>query len=132
MSAGIESGFQVCQQLEVPIAAHKTEDPGTLLVFLGIEIDNRAMEVRLPTEKLHRLQQEIEKWQYRRACTKSELLSLIGQLQHACCIVRPGRSFLRRMISLSSTVKELHYRVRLNREFRSDLQWWFQHGMGGI
>ena len=120
----LKVALQVCQQLGVPIAAHKTEGPGTLLVFLGIEIDTRAMEVRLPTEKLHRLQQEIEKWQYRRACTKRELLSLIGQLQHACCVVRPGRSFLRRMISLSSTVKEPHYRVRLNREFRSDLQWW--------
>ena len=51
-------------------------------------------------------------------------LSLIGQLQHACCVVKPGRSFLRRMIDLSKGVRELHHRVRLNRGFRSDLRWW--------
>ena len=53
-----------------------------------------------------------------------ELLSLIGQLQHACCVVRPGRTFLRRMINLSTVAKELHHRIRLNLGFRSDLQWW--------
>ena len=34
----------------------------------------------------------------RRSGTKRELLSLIGQLQHACCVVRPGRTFLRQII----------------------------------
>ena len=34
----------------------------------------------------------------RRSGTKRELLSLIGQLQHACCVVRPGRTFLPQMI----------------------------------
>ena len=43
------------------------------------------MIVRLPREKLHRLQREISKWAGRRSCSKRELLSLIGQLQHACC-----------------------------------------------
>ena len=51
---------------------------------------------------------------------------MIGQLQHACCVVRPGRSFLRRMITLSTVGKELHHRVRLNKGFQSDLQWWAQ------
>ena len=57
-------------------------------------------------------------------CTKRELLSLIGQLQHAYCVVRPGRYFfyfLRRMINLAKGMKELHHRVRLNQGFR---QWW--------
>ena len=60
-----------------------------------------------------------------------ELLSLIGQLQHACCVVRPGRSFLRRMIALSTMPKELYHWVRLSKEFRSDLRWWgtLQSGM---
>ena len=57
-------------------------------------------------------------------CTKRELLSLIGQLQHACCVVRAGRTFLRRMISLAKVAKFLHHRIRLNKGFQSDLQWW--------
>ena len=43
---------------------------------------------------------------------------------NTCCVVKPGRSFLRRMIDLSKGVRELHHRVRLNRGFRSDLRWW--------
>ena len=113
-----------CSRLGVPIAGHKTEGPAAKLVFLGIELDATNGVMRLPTEKLHRLKQEIGSWAQRRSCTKRELLSLIGQLQHACCIVKPGRSFLRRMISLSTVARELHHRIRLNKGFRSDLQWW--------
>ncbi len=61
--------------------------------------------------------------EYSEVC-KRELLSLIGQLQHACCVVKPGRSFLRRMIELLQSVRMMHHRVRLNAGFRSDLKWW--------
>ena len=105
----------------VPIAAHKTEGPMQVITFL---VDTRVGEVRLPKEKLTRLQREIRVWDGRRSCTKRELLSLIGQLQHASSMVRPGRTFLRRMITLSAVPKELHHRVRLNAGFRSDLAWW--------
>ena len=106
------------------MAPHKTEGPTSCLVFLGIELDTQQWIVRLPDIKLRRLQEEIRKWESKKACTKRELLSLIGQLQHACCVVRPGRSFLRRMIDLSKGVRKLHHKGRLNRGFRSDLQWW--------
>ena len=55
----------------------------TVIVFLGIEIDTVKGVIRLPEEKLRRLQREIRTWRGRRVCTKQELLSLIGQLQHA-------------------------------------------------
>ena len=95
-----------------------------MLVFLGLELDMVEGTVRLPEEKLHRLQAHITVWAEKKSCTKRELLSLIGQLQHACCAVRSGRSFLRRMITLSTKLKELDHYVRLNKEFRSDLHWW--------
>ena len=60
----------------------------------------------------------------RKSCMKHELLSLIGLLQHACRVVRSGRSFLRRMINLSSVAREPHHHIRLNMGFRSDLEWW--------
>ena len=66
----------------------------------------------------------IRSWQHGKSCTKRELLSLIGQLQHACKVIPSGRSFLRRMISSSTTAKELHHHICLNTGFRSDLQWW--------
>ena len=120
----LETTLTYCQNLGVPVADHKTEGPSTLLVFLGIEIDTINRTLRLPREKLCQLQEEIRSWAGRRSCKKKALLSLIGQLQHACCVVQPGRTFLRRMIDLSTTAKKLHHRIRLNRGFRSDLYWW--------
>ena len=122
--AALDRALQLCRQLGVPIADRKTEGPATTLVFLGIELDSVAGEIRLPKEKLERLKREIAWWRNREKCTKKELLSLIGQLQHACCVVKAGRSFLRRMIDLSSSVRELHYSITLNKGFQSDLRWW--------
>ena len=120
----LETVKALCARLGVPIALHKTEGPTCRLTFLGIELDSESCTLRLPVEKLQRLQREIAQWMGKSSCTKRELLSLIGQLQHACCVVRPGRTFLRRMISLAKMAKQLHHHIRLNRGFKSDLQWW--------
>ena len=90
----------------------------------GIELDTVSWELRLPHEKLRRTQTLVAAWRKKKACTKRELMSLIGVLQHACRVVRSGRSFLRRMINLSTVVKEPHHHIRLNLGFRSDLEWW--------
>ena len=47
-----------------------------------------------------------------------------GHLAHASKVVPAGRTFLRRMIDLSTIPKQLHHCVRLNNEFLSDLKWW--------
>jgi hypothetical protein len=118
-----------CGRLGVPIAAHKTEGPSTCLVFLGIEIDTVVGELRLPEDKLRRLQSLLHQWGSRKVCTRKELESLIGMLNHACKVVRAARSFLRRMIDLlHSRSSENRHRgavpIRLNTEFRADLAWW--------
>ena len=118
------TSMQLCQSLGVLIAPHKTEGPSTTLSFLGILIDTDNMVLRLSPEKLARLRVEISEWKGRKSCRKQQLLSLIGQLQHACRVVRAGRTFLRRMIDLSTIAKKLHHQIRLNKAFQSDLLWW--------
>ena len=114
----------MCERLGVPLALEKREGPAHVLVFLGVVIDTLKLELRLPEGKLQRLTSLVGEWLPRRSCTKKELLSLIGHLQHASRIVRPGRPFLRRMIDLSAAAHELHHHIRLRGEFKSDLQWW--------
>ncbi len=123
-----------CDRLGVPVSAHKVEGPATSITFLGIVLDTVTQELRLPQDKFSRLSTTIKQWRCRKSCKKRQLLSLIGQLQHACRVVRPGRTFLRRMIYLSMVAKEPHHRIRLNRAFRSDLQWWvsFLHEWNGL
>ena len=141
--------------LGIPFASQKTEGPATSLVFLGIEVDTVAGELRLPRDKLQRFKDLLHQWGSRRVCARWELESLVGLLNHACkvvlvgllnhackvvlvgllnhaCkVVRSGRSFLRRMIDLlhgRSSVTHLGARapIRLNRSFHADLAWW-QH-----
>ena len=77
-----------CEYLGVPVNPSKTEAPCTKLVFLGIELDTISLTMCLPHGKLEHLQKEIRAWGGKKCCTKRELLSIIGQLQHACCVIK--------------------------------------------
>ena len=78
----------------------KGEGPSTILSFLGIQIDTQKGLLSLPAEKLARVQAELAIWLDRRWCRRRQLESLIGLLHHAARVVKPGRSFLHRLISL--------------------------------
>ena len=122
--ANISTMVELCKRLGVPLAEEKLVDACTCLTFLGIEIDTVLGVLRLPAEKLSRFKSTVTQWVGKRTCTKRELLSLIGQLQHASVVVRPGRPFLRRMINLSKSVGKLTHHVRINHQARSDIMWW--------
>ena len=114
----------VFDRLRIPIAPEKLEGPAKILTFLGIELDTERMTLRLPTEKIVELQMLITGWLGRKFCTLRDLQSLVGKLQHACKVVRPGRTFLRRMFELLKGVNRKQRFIRLNTAFRSDLTWW--------
>ena len=103
----------------------KCEGPATCLPFLGIEIDTVQLELRLPFDKLQRVQELVIEWRSKKVCTKSDLLSLIGLLQQAVKVVRPGRTFVRCMISLSMVAKKPQDHLWFNKAFYSDLEWWY-------
>ena len=106
------------------MAEEKLDGPMTCLVFLGILIDTIHGELRLPQEKLDRLRSQIKDWLQKKKCTKQELLSIAGQLQHAATVVLLGRVFVRRLFDLGATVKKPCHHVYLNLGARSDLAWW--------
>ena len=110
--------------LNVPIALHKTDGPTTCLEYLGVILDSHHMEARLPLDKVGRILEALDYFAKKRTCTKRELLSLLGHMNFASKVVRPGRSFVSHLITLSTTVKELHHRVTLNAAIRSDIQMW--------
>ena len=133
-STALAIAINTCDRLGIPIAQDKLEGPTTTLSFLGLQFDTVAGDLRLPEEKLGRLRQELSEWLTRKACTKRELQSLIGSLQHAASVVRPGRSFLRRLIDLMKIAKQPGFKLRLNLSARSDILWWhtFLESWNGI
>ena len=90
----------------------------------GVRPRYRGAGNPLPEEKLWRIRRTLHAWRDRRSCSKRELLSRIGTLQHASTVVKPGRTLLRRMIDLSKRQVHLDSHLRLNVDFRADLQWW--------
>ena len=78
---------QLCSHLRVPLEVHKTVVPTTCLTFLGITIDTAANKLRLPAEKLAKLKTLFSEWVDRKACSRRELESLLGSLNHACKMV---------------------------------------------
>ena len=105
------------------MAIEKLEGPAICLTFLGIVIDTILQELRLPEDKLKRCR---EVAQTRKRCTKCELLSVAGQLQHVASVVKPGRTFLRRLFDLGKVVKHPDHHLHLLAGVRSDLAWWFE------
>ncbi len=114
----------LCSTIGVPLAEEKLEGPATTLEYLGITLDSSRLEARLPSNKLEELQQSLVSWTNRSDWTKQELLSLIGTLTFATKVVPAGRTFLRRMINLSTTASSLHDTVSLTEDFMLDIQWW--------
>ena len=116
----------VCLTLGLPLHPDKTVGPSTCLTVLGIELNTILQVARLPTAKLLDIKLLLREWRSRRWCTRVQLESLIGKLHHACLVVWPGRTFLRRMINLLSAFRSRDHPIRLNVEFRLDLLWWIQ------
>ena len=114
----------MCRRLGVPLAQDKCEGPTTCLTFLGIEVDSVALELRLPERKLAELWAVLAEWRSGTSRTKKDLDSLAGKLQHAATVVRPGRTFLRRIYNILATTKKPHHHIPIRSGLKSDLAWW--------
>ena len=116
--------LSLCKTLNTPIKPSKVEGPTTSLTFLGIHLDTISMEANITDERKQALLQELTLLRARHKCTKRELLSLIGKLSFSCKILPAGRIFLRRLIDLTTTVKQLHHHIRITTNACLDMQWW--------
>lgn len=91
---------------------------------MGIEIDSSTMELRLLTDKLYLLQQELNDFKCRRRDSKKQLQSLAGKLNWASAVIRGGRVFLRRIINCIALLKRDWHKMLLNGEVLADIAWW--------
>ena len=131
----LEIMIEVSEQLGIPLALDKLEGLSHRLTYLGIILEMEQMQARLPEDKLSRIKHHhLSTWLHRKKATKRQILSLVGLLQHACKVVRPGRMSVARMYSTAAKVKKLTHFSRLNKSFRSDLYWWhiFINNWNGI
>ena len=120
----LKTALETCEETGFSVKEGKTEGPVTKITLLGIELDSELLQLRLPRDKLDKLRQLVAKWRERKGCTKRELKSLAGYLNHACKVIRPGRRFLRGVFGLLSQFHKQDHMIRLNTAFRADMEWW--------
>lgn len=120
----MQSFHEVCSDLGVPLADEKTEGPSSTICFLGIEFDSNKMEMRLPVKKVSDLQVKLREILSKKKVTLKSLQSLIGSLNFACQVVRPGRAFCRRLINATKGIQKSHHHIRVNSEMQADITAW--------
>ena len=123
-NAYLSSFLRVCEEIGVPISHKKTVSCTTKLTFLGIELDTVTMQARLDQEKLNKCISQITLALNKKKIKLRDLQSLIGLLNFCCCVLRPGRAFLRRLIDLTIGISRPHHYLWLTRSAKADLKMW--------
>jgi len=93
---------------------------------LGLIIDTVGKQIKVLDDKLIAILSELHAWSNSSICTKRQLLSLIGKLSFISQAVRAGRTFLRCLIGLSKKARFLHFKLKINKQARSNIDWWIR------
>lgn len=114
----------VCRSAGFSVQPAKVTAPSIVCEYLGIVLDSGRGEIRISEERLHEVQDLLHQFISCKSASKRKLLSLLGKLSFVSKVIRYGKPMLGRIIRAAARVPYLHYRVRLDREIRKDLDWW--------
>ena len=120
----LQNLIDLCMQLGIPVNHDKTVWPNTQVEVHGIEVDTVQMIARLPDDKLSKARSLVRTLTCVKRTKLKALQEALGFLNFACKVVRPGRTFLRRLYDVCCRVSLPHHYVRIDREARKDLRAW--------
>ena len=118
--------LEICKYTGIPVKHSKTVYPTSVGIAHGITFDTINMQARLPNDKLIKCKQSILYALNQNTMTIKQVQALIGLLSFVCKVVRPGRSFLRRLIDLTMGKNNKFHNVNLNKDTKLDLELWLQ------
>ena len=112
----------------------KATPPSTKMVFLGIHMDTTNFTMSIPPQKLVSIQNILAQWKVKTTATRKQLQSLLGSLNHVSCCVRPGRSFINRLLNTLRNFPENEGHMTLDYNFHKDISWWlyFMEDFNGV
>jgi hypothetical protein len=126
---------QTCSRANFELAREKVEGPTTKLTLLGIEIDTAAGELRMAKDRVDDIYHLMCVFNAASAASKKDVQSLTGKLNFVCIVVRPGRTFLRRLIDFAASLPDRNPGVfPLPAAVKADIAWWvsFIRGWNGV
>jgi hypothetical protein len=98
--------------------------PAERQIVLGWMLDTRRLLISLPDDKYQAWTESIKSIVANAACTKDDLETLVGQLNHAAHIIPMARHFLSRVRHLMQTKIQGKSRLKLPMAVADDLQLW--------
>ena len=114
---------QLLKQLGVETAPDKIVPPTTRIEFLGVTFDSQTMTIEVSPDKIQDMLAELSTWTIKTTASRKEVESIIGKLQFASKCIKPGRTFISRLINwLRGMNRQGQHRIPL--EARKDLAWW--------
>lgn len=116
--------ISILRSLGFYIAWKKCVAPSQIITYLGVTFNSVQMSVSLPQDKMDRLHQELKFFIDKDRATKHQIQRLCGILSHCAKVVRGGRTFSQRVISLLKGWPSSRNRIRLSKEFKNDLYLW--------
>ena len=96
--------IQLLEDLRVETSPDKVIPPTTRIEFLGITFDSQTMTMEVSEDRIKEILMELNKWNTKGTATRKELESLIGKLQFASKCVKPGRTFIARLLNWLRTM----------------------------
>jgi len=124
--ANLKALRAACDLVGFEVQERKVEGPTTCLTVLGIEVDSVKWELRIDPEKRKAILAELEEWAERTMATKREIASLHGRLSFLARVIKPGRTFLRRVVEEMQQGRRMDEGIGLSAEFHAELRWWRQ------
>ena len=116
---------ELCQELNLPLAEHKTIPPCTLITFLGLGINAQTLTLYIPHEKIKSSQEKLKKFLSKKKQRVREWQSLAGSLNYLAQVVSAGRTFLGSVYgSLSGSSQTGSGYRKISSEVRQDLMVW--------
>ena len=108
--------IDVCDYIHFPVSREKTYWSTTKLAFLGLVIDTLRQIIAIPTDKIERAKQQIDKilLKKNRKIKLKELEKLTGFLNFLCKAIVPGRAFTRRLYIHGEKILKKNHHLKVN------------------
>ena len=99
----------------------KCISPALVAVFLGLLYHLRDMYMALPDDKLARAVALMKQWLEKETCSKSQLQSLLGHLNHIATVLHAARPFTSSIVDL---LREDTFPAEVTVDIKQDIEMW--------
>lgn len=109
--------IHILRSLGFGISWEKCVSPTNCLTYLGVASNSLEMSVSVPPDKMDRRHSELNFFKAKKRATLKQIQRLCGILAHVSKVVKGGRTFSHRVISLLKHWPGKRNRIRLTKGF---------------